>query len=105
VIEPSHVELQEQVVELAHLYHWHHLHVRRTVGRGKMWTTSTNLKGWPDLLFWKADKGFVGVEIKVGRDKPTPEQVAVLASLAAAGARTMVCRPEDFDTLAAMLRA
>lgn len=103
MIEPDHVGWQEQVIQLAHLLGWEHLHVRRTVGRGKRWTTATNLKGFPDLFLWHPRHGFVAVELKVGKDKPTPDQIAVLASLAAAGARTMVAYPADLDALRAML--
>lgn len=91
----SHEAWQAQVVELAHIYHWQHLHVRRTVGRGKKWVTATNLKGFPDLLLWHPRHGFAALELKVGRDKPTPDQVAVLASLRAAGAVALVVYPDD----------
>lgn len=101
--EPTHVEFQQQVIDLAHYLGWKHLHVRRSIGKGKRWTTATNLVGWPDLLLWSASRGFVAVEVKVGKDKATPEQVDVLASLAAAGARTMVVYPSDLDALAAVL--
>lgn len=96
-------EFQESVLELAHLLGWKHLHVRRTIGRGKKWTTSTNRVGWPDLLLWKAGRGFVAIELKVHPKKATPEQVEVLAELEAAGARTMVAYPEDLDDLKKML--
>lgn len=46
-IEPTEAEFQEQLVQLAHLFGWAHLHVRRTIGRHREWTTSTNVKGWP----------------------------------------------------------
>jgi len=59
--------------------------------------------GWVDLLLWSS-RGFVALELKVGRNKPTPEQVAVLASLEAAGARTMVAYPSDLDAVASLLR-
>lgn len=105
LIEPTHVEWQEQAVALAHYLGWQHLHIRRTVGRGRQWTTSTNIKGWPDLWLWKAGVGFAGVELKVGKDTATPEQMAVLASLSAAGARTMVAYPSDLEALSALLAA
>lgn len=82
---------------------WQHLHVRRTIGRGGKWTTSTNVIGWPDIFAWHPRRGFAGVELKVGRDKATAEQLAVLAELHAAGARTMVAYPADFDALRALL--
>lgn len=83
---------------------WNHLHVRRTIGRGNRWVTSTNRIGWPDLWLWHPVLGFAALEIKVGADKPTPEQTAVLAELEAAGARTMVAYPHDLDAVVALLR-
>ncbi len=83
---------------------WKHLHVRRTVGRGKQWTTSTNRKGWPDLFAWHPIHGFVGIELKVGVDKATPEQVEVLAELQVAGARTMVAYPHHLPEVQGLLR-
>jgi hypothetical protein len=103
VPEPTHVEWQSQVVDLLHLLGYRHLHVRRTVGRGKKWVTATNRIGWPDLLAWSPRLGIVAIELKVGRDKATAEQLEVLAELEAAGVRTMVAYPDDFDALRAML--
>lgn len=104
LIAPSHAEWQQQVVDLAHLLGWEHLHVRKSIGKGKRWTTATNVVGWPDLFLWHPRRGFLAVELKVGRDVPTGEQSAVLASLAEAGARTMVAYPADLDALTELLR-
>lgn len=86
-----------------HQLGWSHLHVRRTIGKGKKWVTSTNRKGWPDLWAWHSRHGFVGIELKVGLDQPTPEQIEVLAELAAAGAKVLVARPHDLDLVLALL--
>lgn len=99
----SHIQWQAQVVDLCHMLGYDHLHVRRTVGRGKKWTTATNVIGWPDLLAF-GPLGFVALELKTGDDKATPEQLAVLAKLAVAGARTMVAYPHDLDAVVALLR-
>ncbi len=99
----SHVEWQAQVVDLCHMLGYDHLHVRRSIGKGKRWTTATNLVGWPDLLAF-GPSGFVALELKVGADKATPEQIAVLAKLARAGARTMVAWPHDLEAVVALLR-
>lgn len=100
----THDEWQSQVVDAAHLFGWRHLHVRRTVGRGKKWTTSTNVKGWPDLWLWHHRHGFAAIELKVGRDTPTAEQTSVLVSLAAAGAQTLVAYPDDWPLVERLLR-
>lgn len=100
----NHKEFQAKVIELAHSLGWAHLHVRRAQRGDGVWTTATNLSGWPDLLFWAPARGFVAIELKVGRDKPRPAQLAVLSSLEAAGARTMVAYPNQMDEIANLLR-
>ena len=100
----THEQWQQQVIDAAHLFGWQHLHVRRTRGRGSAWTTSTNRKGWPDLFLWHARHGFAAIELKVGRDTATPEQLEVLHELDAAGARTLVAYPSDWDAVERLLR-
>jgi hypothetical protein len=96
-------EFQQQVVQAAHLLGWQHLHVRRTIGRGRKWTTSTNVKGWPDLFLWHPKRGFLALELKVRPNKATPEQVDVLTSLAAAGAAIAVVYPEHWSIVQDLL--
>lgn len=90
-------------MDLMHSLGWNHLHVRRTIGRGKQWVTATNRSGFPDLFAWHPRHGFAAVELKVGADKATPEQTQVLAELAAAGAATMVAYPHDLPALQSLL--
>lgn len=104
IVEPTHEEWQAQVVDLAHMLGWEHLHVRRSIGKGRKWVTVTNVKGWPDLFLWHPTGGFAALELKVGRDRATPEQAAVLASLLAAGAAfAFVARPSDLDLVRSLL--
>lgn len=103
-LKPTHNEWQEQITQLAHVLGWAHLHVRKSIGKGKKWTTTTNIKGWPDLFLWHPRHGFAAIEVKVAPDAPTPEQIAVLASLHAAGARSMVAYPEQLDEVTSLLR-
>ncbi len=100
----THVEWQQQVVDLAHILGWQHLHVRRTIGRQKQWVTSTNRKGWPDLFLWHPVHGFAAIELKCGADKATPEQLQVLTELLAAGAAIAVAYPHDLERVQALLR-
>ena len=102
---PDHDEWQQQVIDLAHALGWRHLHVRRTVGRGRQWTTSTNRKGWPDLFLWHPTRGGVAaIELKTpGSPKVTAEQTEVLAELEAAGVPTLVAMPADLDAVQAFL--
>ena len=75
---PTHIQFQAQIVELAGMFNWRHLHVRRTIGRGKKWVTATNLKGWPDLTLMRPDIGWVPAELKIPPDEATPEQLELL---------------------------
>ena len=36
---------QQQFVQLAGYLGWKHLHVRRSLGRGRKWVTATNIEG------------------------------------------------------------
>lgn len=99
----NHIEWQAQVVDLMHHLGYTHLHVRRTIGKGKKWVTATNLIGFPDLLAWGPGRGFVAIELKIKPDKAKPDQLEVLASLAAAGARTMVAYPDQLEEVVALL--
>lgn len=90
-------EWQQQVIDLVHLCGWKHMHARRSIGKGRKWTTALNVTGWPDLTLWKPGHGFVFVELKSDTGWVTPEQREVLASLAAAGGEVHVWRPCDLD--------
>jgi VRR-NUC domain-containing protein len=101
----SEASFQEQVIELAHLFGWRHLHVRRTIGKGRRWTTATNLAGWPDLLLWReGSHRLVAAELKSDTGQATDEQLEVLASLRRAGVDTYVWRPADWPEIEAVLR-
>jgi hypothetical protein len=99
----THVEFQAAVVDAMHLFGWQHLHVRRSIGKGSKWVTSTNIKGWPDLFAWHVVGGFLAAELKVPPDTATADQDAVLASLALAGARAFVWTPHDWPAINAAL--
>ena len=96
---------QEQLLDLAHLLGWRHRHVRRSIGKGKKWTTATNVKGWPDAVLWsERQQRIIFVELKSETGKPTPEQVEVLASLEKAGQEVYLWRPSDLETAKAILQ-
>jgi len=95
-------DLQRQVIELAHLCGWQTMHVRRSIGAGQQWTTSTSIAGWPDLTLWRAG-AFLLVELKAERGRLTAEQHAVLSSLRAAGVDARCWRPSDWPEIEATL--
>lgn len=99
---PSEAEWQAQVVQLANMGGWRHMHVRRTIGKGNRWTTGTSVAGWPDLTLWKADR-LIFAELKTDKGKVTADQRAILDSLEAAGADVYVWRPSDADHVAQVL--
>jgi hypothetical protein len=101
---PTHTEFQQQVVELAHMFGWRHLHVRRSIGRGRKWVTATNLTGWPDLQLMRPDRGYVAAELKIPPDKPTPEQIELLQFLnLMPNTVAKLWTPDDWDDINATL--
>ena len=60
--------------------------------------------GWPDLILVRGSR-IVAAELKAGRNKPSPEQVDVLAKLAAAGIETYVWWPRDWPSILVTLGA
>jgi len=102
----SEAEFQAAVVALAEINGWRVLHVRKSLGRrdgAVAWQTTTNLKGWPDLLMWRPGRRIVAAELKSDRGRVTAEQSDVLESLAAADVATYVWRPRDLDRIAVVL--
>ena len=98
-------QYQEQVIDLARSLGWRFLHIRRSQGRRngqQAWQTTTNIKGWPDLFLWHERHGFVALELKSQKGRPSPEQIEVLAELEEAGARTMIAKPSDIDAVASL---
>lgn len=97
----THTEFQEQVVELAGLLGWRHLHVRRSIGKGRHWVTTTNRVGWPDLLLWSTRQPgrHIAAELKVPPDDLSAEQAEVLEELGRAGFETFVWRPDDLERI------
>lgn len=92
-------EWQAEFVKLAGMLGWQHMHVRRSIGKGKKWVTATNVVGWPDLTCWHPRRGLIFVELKTDAkgSKTTPEQDEVHASLRAAGQLVFVWRPSDLE--------
>lgn len=92
-------EFQAMVLSMAHALGWEHLHVRRSIGKGRRWTTSTNVP-WPDLTLWRPRRGggLLVRELKVA-DVWQDGQKEVLASLTAAGVNAGVWfGPRDLDS-------
>jgi len=99
-------EFQAQVVELAHLLGWRVLHVRRSIGKGQRWTTTTSIIGWPDLFMYHPKKKRVlALELKSEKGRETAEQVVVLNELCQSGVPALIVRPNDWDMVQRLLEA
>lgn len=85
------------VTDLANAMGYYHMHVRRTVGRGRRWVTGTSVKGWPDYAFWGHGRFFLA-ELKSESGKLSADQERVIWSLRQAGINVYVWRPSDFDS-------
>lgn len=95
---------QEQVIQLAHAHGYKSMHVRRSIGKGRRWTTATSCDGWPDLVLWNPVKQrTMFVELKSEAGVLTVEQRQVLQSLSIAGNEVHVWRPADLDAANAAL--
>ena len=108
-LQITETEWQAQVVELAHALGWQHLHVRRTVGRGRKWVTATNLEGWPDLTLIRPtanhDGEIIFAELKSEKGRLDPKQAEVHQLLARAGHEVYVWRPSDLEAVRDRLAA
>lgn len=120
------IDLQRQVVQLAEICGWEHVHFRpaqtkhgwRTPGSGTM------AKGWPDLTLVRArDRRLIFAELKAQDGYLTDDQTRTLLALRALEHRpagelreaglgrpgeprieVYVWRPADFDEIEAVLR-
>jgi hypothetical protein len=96
-------EFQATVVDLLRALGYRSMHVRRTVGRGRRWTTATSVEGWPDLFAWRPGRA-VAIELKTETGLVSAAQERVLAELNGAGVEARVARPSQWDELVAWLR-
>jgi VRR-NUC domain len=106
-------EFQRQVVDLAAVCGWLHVHFR-PAQTSKGWRTPVSGplgKGFPDLmLIRERDRRLIFAELKRDGAKTTPDQDRVLASLdwlaLGDGKRleVYVWHPADFDKIVAVLR-
>lgn len=99
----DHNAYQANITDAGKIMGWKFLHVRKSIGKGKQWQTTTSIVGWPDLFGFHPEHGTLAIEVKVGKDKPTAEQLSCLHDLAAAGVRTLIAYPSDWDVVVAAL--
>ena len=96
----SEAELTKAVIELAQLLGWRVSHFRAAQNAKGDWRTPVagDGKGWPDLFMVKPDSELIpyAIELKVGRNKPSPEQWLWLEWLEEAGCYTAVWTEKDW---------
>lgn len=104
----SEAAFQEQVIDLAHELGWRVAHFRRVRVLRKDGTfyhqtpVAADGAGFPDLLLTRLERIAV-IELKVGRNKPTDEQLAWLAAFNVAGVPNKVFRPDDWPQIVEFL--
>ena len=87
-------ELQDWIVAAARLLSWRVAHYRPAWTKSGWWTpVSYDGQGFPDLVLCR--ERVVFAEIKVGRNKVSPEQTAWLEALREAGVAAHVWTDED----------
>lgn len=98
-------ELTGQILQYAKLRGWTTAHFRPARTKdGWRTAVSGDGKGFPDLfMVRKRDKRAVAAELKVGKNKPTPEQLAWLDLMAACGIETYLWRETDRDEIERIL--
>lgn len=106
LVEPSEAEFTQQVIDLARYHKWRAFHLRPGMFRSGKWATagSGDIAGWPDVFAVRGSYA-VAAELKVGRGRPTVEQVGWLDALdGVPGVRVFVWWPRDWDEIVRVFR-
>lgn len=108
--EPTEAEFTRQVIDLARLHGWRTAHFRAVAIRRKNGSVyyETPVQGdgagWPDLILVKGCR-IIAAELKVGRNKVSPEQTEWLLRLGGAGVHSVIWRPEMWAEIERVLSA
>lgn len=100
---PTEAGFTRAVIQFARLHNWKVAHFRpaRTAA-GWRTAVSGDGAGWPDLTLVRGTT-IIAAELKVGRNKLTPEQCEWVAALEAAGVRVYLWRPETWESIVEVL--
>ncbi len=100
----SEAEFTSQVIEWARRMGWRVAHFRPGMNQRGKWMTAVqgDGAGFPDLILIRGCRCIVA-ELKVGKNKTTPEQDVWLASFKAANIQAFVWTPDDWSTIRAEL--
>ena len=105
---PSEADFQRQVVEYAQLRGWRVAAIRRVAVRrpnGSVYhetPMAADGNGWPDLYLVRGGQA-IAAELKSDTGRASPEQLAWLGFLEAAGVAVYLWRPKDWDELTEVL--
>lgn len=104
ILKPTEAQFQSQILQLARIQGWRVFGVAPALTSAGRHLTPflADGKGWPDLFMVKEAR-VLAPELKVGRNKPTPEQLAWIAALRGAGIPSDVWYPRDWDRIEELL--
>ena len=97
-------EFQQQVVDLAHIFHWQVAHFRPAWSK-KGWRTAVSADGagFPDLVLAK-ERRLAFLEVKSEKGRLTVAQEEWLKILKATGkCEVHTCKPSDWQEIAKLL--
>lgn len=96
-------EWEKQVMQLARLFRWRVAHFRAVLTKhGWQVPVAADGQGWPDLCLVR--ERVIYAELKTGRGKLEPEQIAWRDALLAAGQEWYEWRPEQLEEISRILR-
>jgi hypothetical protein len=97
-------EFQKMVLDLAKLLGWRRAHFRpaRTGSGGWVTPVQGDGVGFPDLVLVRPPRMIVA-ELKAGKNKPNPEQVAWLNAFRGCNLEVYVWKFEDWDSIVTVL--
>lgn len=107
-VRTTEADFQASVVELARLHGWRVAAVRRVAVRrpdGSFYHETpmgADGVGWPDLYLVRGRQA-VAAELKSDTGRATPDQLAWLGFLEAAGVAVYIWRPKDWDEIQTVL--
>jgi hypothetical protein len=98
---PSEAEFLDQVIARAKLAGWICAHFRAArTSRGWETPCQGDAKGFPDLFLLRPKSGHrLAAELKVGANKPTPEQNAWLTAMERCGIPAFIWTPVDWPEI------
>lgn len=100
----SETEFLGMVLKFASICHWRTLHIRPGMtAKGYRTNVQGDGVGFPDVLAVRQDR-IVLAELKVDRNKPTPDQLLWLAAFDVTAAEVYLWTPTDWPEIERVLK-